>query len=223
MVTVACVFWGNKFSEDYVYNLRNAVERNTTVPHKFICFSDRKLEGIDCILLNQGFDGWWNKLQLFDGRLSGQVVYLDLDTLIVDNIDWLLNYDGTFAGIEDLGAINTHQPHLKGKLQSGVLAFNAEAMGWIWMEFFLSRDYVMKTYRGDGEYLNSLVTRRDLLQNLYSGQIKSYKYQVYPDKIEGTSIVCFHGRPSIVQSMSETITTPLSKYEPQSWVKDHWR
>lgn len=223
MVTVACVFWGDKFSTDYVYNLKSAVERNTTVEHKFVCFSDRTLDGIETILLKPGFTGWWNKLQLFDGRLSGRVVYLDLDTLIVDNIDWLLHYDGTFAGIEDLGSVNEHQPHLKGKLQSGVLAFNAEAVSWIWMEFFLSRDYIKNKYRGDGEYLNEIVTRRDLLQRLYSNQIKSYKYQVYPDKIDGASIICFHGRPSIIQSTSETITTPMATYEPQSWVKDHWR
>lgn len=223
MVTVACVFWGDKFSPDYVYNLKSAVERNTTVEHKFVCFSDRVLPGIETILLRPGFTGWWNKLQMFDGQLSGQVIYLDLDTLIVDNIDWLLSYKGIFAGIEDLGAINKHQPNLKGKLQSGILAFNSDLMDWIWMEFFLSRDYVLKTYRGDGEYLNALVINRDLLQQLYPNAIKSYKYQVYPDKVDGASIICFHGRPSIIQSMSETITTPRVTYKPQQWVKDHWQ
>lgn len=223
MVTVACVFWGNKFSSDYVYNLKRAVERNTTVEHRFVCLSDRPLPGIDTILLKPGFSGWWNKMQLFDGRLMGRIVYLDLDTLIVDNIDWLLNYDGKFAGIEDLGSVNEHQPHLKGKLQSGMLAFSGAAMAWIWMEFLLSSEYVTKTYRGDGEYLNALVLNRDLLQSIHPNEIKSYKYQVYPDKIDGASVICFHGRPSIIQSMSETITTPVATYEPQSWVKDHWQ
>lgn len=222
MVTVACVFWGTKFSSDYVYNLKSAVERNTTIEHRFVCFSDRQLDGIETILLKPGFSSWWNKLQLFDGRLTGNVVYLDLDTLIVDNIDWLLNYKGIFAGIEDLGSINAHQPHLKGRLQSGVLAFNAEVMGGTWLEFLLSHEYVMKTYRGDGEYLDAIIVKKDLLQRLYPNEIKSYKYQVYPDNIDGASIICFHGRPSIIQSMSETITTPMATYEPQSWVKDHW-
>ena len=223
MVTVACVFWGDKFSSDYVYNLKRAVERNTTIEHKFVCLSDRPLKGIDTILLKPGLNGWWNKMQLFDGRLTDRVVYLDLDTLIVDNIDWLLTYEGSFAGIEDLGSVNEHQPHLKGKLQSGLLAFSSSAMSWIWMEFFLSREYVTKTYRGDGEYLNDLITSRHLLQDLYPNEIKSYKYQVYPDKIDGTSIICFHGRPSIVQSMSETVTTPIAEYKPQQWIEQHWQ
>lgn len=222
MVTVACVFWGDKFSEDYVYNLKSAVQRNTTIQHKFICFSDRMLPGIDTILLKPGFAGWWNKLQLFDGRIDGHVVYLDLDTLIVDNIDWLLSYTGAFAGIEDLGSVNSHQSHLKGKLQSGILAFDAQAAGWIWDVFFFDHRNITKAHRGDGEYLNVAVSNRDLLQSIYPSQIKSYKYQVYPNNIDGASIVCFHGRPSIVQSISEIVTTPRDKYLPQSWIQDHW-
>ena len=101
MITVACVLWGNKFSDKYAQNLKSMVERNTTVPHRFICFSDRKIEGVETKFLRPGMQGWWNKLQLFDGTLKGRVVYLDLDTLITGNIDWLMNYDGAFAGIED--------------------------------------------------------------------------------------------------------------------------
>jgi hypothetical protein len=225
MVNVVCVFSGTKFSKDYVYNLKNAVERNTTVPHRFICLSDlnTELPGIDTMQLKPGYSGWWNKIQLFDGRLKGQVVYLDLDTLITGNIDWLLNHRGFFAGIEDLGAINSHQPWLKGRLQSGILSFNADQFGWVWTDFILSISSVMKTHRGDGEYLNSLITKRELLQNIYPDAIKSYKYQVYPDNIGNASIVCFHGRPSIIQSMSETITTPKAVYEPQLWVKEYWK
>lgn len=223
MVTVACVFSGDKFSADYVYNLKSAVERNTTVEHKFVCLTDKPLSGIDTIPLKPGFAGWWNKMQLFDGRLMGRIVYLDLDTLIIGNIDWLLNYKGVFAGIEDLGSVNKHQPHLKGNLQSGMLAFSGAAMEWVWMEFILNHNSVTKKYRGDGEYLNALVLNRELLQHEHPNEIKSYKYQVYPDKIDGASIICFHGRPSIVQSISETVTTPMNTYEPQKWVEDHWQ
>ena len=34
--TVACVYWGDKFPIEYVYNLKSAVERNTTIKHNFI-------------------------------------------------------------------------------------------------------------------------------------------------------------------------------------------
>lgn len=221
-VTVCCVFWGNKFTSDYVYNLKKAVEKNSTVPFDFVCYSDRVLEGIDCKLLAPGLSGWWNKLQLFKGDMKGRVVYFDLDTLITGNIDWLLQYDGSFLGIEDLGAINAHQPHLKGKLQSGVLAWRSEYMNWIYLEFMLQKDEIVSKFRGDGEYLDSIIKHRDLLQDLFPKQLKSYKYEVYPDNIDSASIICFHGRPSIIQSMSEKVTTPMREYLPQPWVKNYW-
>lgn len=228
MITVACVYWGTKFSKDYVYNLKAAVERNTTVPHRFVCLTDKPLPGIECRFLKPGYESWWNKIQLFDSSqdLGERVVYFDLDTLIVNNIDWLLNHNGWFMGIEDVGAVNKHQPHLKNKLQSGVLAFERNPNSYIWSEFVLGYDRIMDTFRGDGEYLDSVINpyHRTLLQHQYPGQLKSYKYQVYPGPPdESTSVICFHGRPSIEQAMAENITTPMRTYEPQPWIKDYWR
>ena len=230
MITVACVFWGDKFSDDYVYNLKSMVERNTTVPHQFVCFSDRELEGITTVKLIPGYEGWWNKMQMFntDFKLGNRVVYLDLDTLIVDNIDWLLEYDGMFMGIEDLGAVNKHQPELKGRLQSGVMSWDYRLNSHLWNRFTSSGE--SQRYRGDGEYLNHIVPKyqRDFIQKRYKGKLKSYKYQVYSEGItDDLSIICFHGRPSIPQAMTETVTTGWKNsgktYEPQDWIKDYWR
>lgn len=230
MITVACVFWGDKFSDDYVYNLKSMVERNTTVPHQFVCFSDRELEGIKTVKLIPGYEGWWNKMQMFntDFKLGNRVVYLDLDTLIVDNIDWLLEYDGMFMGIEDLGAVNEHQPELKGRLQSGVMSWDYRLNSHLWNRFTSSGE--SQRYRGDGEYLNHIVPKyqRDFIQKRYKGKLKSYKYQVYSEGItDDLSIICFHGRPSIPQAMTETVTTGWKNsgktYEPQDWITDYWR
>lgn len=231
MITVACVFWGDKFSEDYVYNLKSMVERNTTVPHQFVCFSDREIDGIKTRKLIPGYEGWWNKMQMFntDFRLNKRVVYLDLDTLIVGNIDWLLNYDGMFMGIEDLGSVNEHQSYLKSKLQSGVMSWDYRLNNHLWQRFISSNEH--KKFRGDGEYLNHIIPKyqRDFVQRRYKNKMKSYKYQVYSEGItDDLSIVCFHGRPSIVQAMSETVSTGWNGferkvYEPQDWIKDYWR
>lgn len=226
-VTVACVYWGNKFSKDYVYNLKASVERNTTVPHKFVVYSDRGFPGIETKILRPGYEGWWNKLQLFDpaNKCSDRMVYLDLDTVITSNIDWLLEDRSWFMGIEDVGAVNKHQPHLKNKLQTGVMSWDFNPNTMIWSEFVLSYDRVMDTYRGDGEYLSSIVNpyHRALLQHKYPDKLKSYKYDVYPGPPKkDVSIVVFHGRPSIEQAMTESITTPMATYDPQVWIKDYW-
>lgn len=226
MIDVVCVFWGTKFSVDYVHNLKAMVERNTTIPHNFICLSDRPIDGIETRFLKPGYSGWWNKIQMFDPNLyiSRRVVYLDLDTLVVNNIDWLLEYNGKFMGIEDVGSVNAHQPHLKNVLQTGVMSFDRSATFNIWTEFVFTHENVIKYFRGDGEYLQNLIKGRDLLQHLYPGKLKSYKYQVYPNRPDAeTAIICFHGRPSVVQAMNETITTPMRTYEPVDWIKEYWR
>jgi len=225
--TAVCVWWGNKFSVDYVYNLKAAIDRNTTNDVRFVCYSDRNLPGIETKRLRPGFEGWWNKLQMFDPtmKVDDHVVYFDLDTLITGNIDFLFEKNFWFMGIEDVGAVNAHQPHLKNVLQTGVMAWDFNANSFIFTDFIMNYDIIKNKFRGDGEYLNTKINpyHRKLLQHEYPGKLKSYKYDIYPGPPEkDVSIVCFHGRPSIVQAMSHTVVTPMRTYEPQSWIKDYW-
>ena len=227
MKTVVCVWWGDKFSVDYVYNLKAMVERNTTVPFRFVCYSDKNIPGIETKRLKPGVEGWWNKLQMFDPamKVGDYVLYFDLDTIITGNIDWLMNYNTWFMGIEDVGAVNAHQPHLKNVLQTGVMTWDHDANSHIYIDFLMNYDRIKNQFRGDGEYLNTKINpyHRKLLQHEFPGKLKSYKYDIYPGPPEkDVSIVCFHGRPSIVQAIEQTVTTPVKTYEPQKWIKDYW-
>jgi hypothetical protein len=227
MKTVVCVWWGDKFSVDYVYNLKAMVERNTTVPFRFVCYSDKNIPGIETKRLKPGVEGWWNKLQMFDPsmKVGDYVLYFDLDTIITGNIDWLMNYDTWFMGIEDVGAVNAHQPHLKNVLQTGVMTWDHDANSHIYIDFLMNYDRIKNQFRGDGEYLNTKINpyHRKLLQHEFPGKLKSYKYDIYPGPPDkDVSIVCFHGRPSIVQAMDHSVTTPMRTYEPQKWIKDYW-
>jgi hypothetical protein len=228
MITVVCVYWGDKFPIAYLENLRSMIKRNTTVEHKFVVLTDRHRKGFDCRILKPGFTGWWNKLQLFDTfhKLGDRCFYFDLDTVITSDLDWLFKYDGDFLGIEDVGSVNSHQPHLKNVLQSAVMSWTPMVGASIWNEFILRKDWAVKSFRGDGEYLHASVPKyqRELLQKKYPGKLKSYKYQIYNKGLDkDTSIVCFHGRPSIIQAMDETVVTPMQTFEPQNWIKDYWR
>ena len=110
-------------------------------------------------------------------------------------------------------------------LQTGVLSWDFNPNNYLWNEFVLGYDRVIDSYRGDGEYLSSRMNpyNRTLLQEKYPGKLKSYKYQVYPGPPDAeTSLICFHGRPSIQQAMVQEITTPMATYEPQQWIKDYW-
>lgn len=218
-VITAC--WGPAFPDEYVLKTKAMVERNTTIPHRFICFSDREIEGVETIRLQGNEPTFWNKMEIF--KESG--VFLDLDLVITGNIDWLLEYDGEFMGTEDLGAVNKHQPHLKGVLQSSVLSWQKPFGDWIYNYYQENKAMAQANFRGDGEFLNWLVPkdRREHVQYLYPGELASYKYQVYNKGVTTESIIDFHGRPNVHNAITETTKTSMRTYQPRPWIKEYWK
>jgi len=236
MIDVVCVLWGDKYSDYYVRILKAMVERNTTFEHRFICFSDREVEGVDCRpLIYEDLQGWWQKIYLFKegNKLNERVVYFDLDTVITGNIDWLMKYRGAFMGIENLG-VNNHKyedvTQYKGVLQSGVMAWNFPRMTTVWTTFDLPQNKanILANCRGDGEFLHALFKANNkqpkFIQHRWPGKLRSYKYECYENGLpEGTSIVCFHGEPSPYQAIHETVTPWGTVYEPREWVAEYWK
>lgn len=90
MLNVACVLRaGGKvgYTADWVDKLQRGVQRNLTIPHRFVCLSDCPVN-CERIELDTGDYGFWSKMQLFKpGVLTGPTLYIDLDTVICNNID----------------------------------------------------------------------------------------------------------------------------------------
>jgi len=90
MLNVVCLLrQGGKVGYDasWVKKLQRAVDRNLTIPHRFVCFSDCDVT-CERIPLIDGDHGFWSKMQLFrPGVLSGPTLFLDLDTVICSNLD----------------------------------------------------------------------------------------------------------------------------------------
>lgn len=93
MINIVCVLrQGGKVGYDatWVDKLKNSIERNLTIPHKFIALSDCAVN-CDRIPLDNIGAGYWAKIQLFKPSLfNGPVLYFDLDTVICKNIDELV-------------------------------------------------------------------------------------------------------------------------------------
>lgn len=78
------------YNDEWVYKLQRAVSRNLSIPYRFVCFSDIELD-CEYIKLEENFDGWWNKIQLFNPDFFlGETLYFDLDIVITDTLDDLI-------------------------------------------------------------------------------------------------------------------------------------
>lgn len=211
MLTVMSVLKsGGDFDATWVDKLKNAVARNLTIPHRFVCLSDVE---VPCARIHIGVDwpGWWPKLLLFmPGVISGPTVYFDLDTVITDNIDGLAKLSSNFALLRSF-----FQPSMVG---SGMMWFSGRNVPTeIYTKFAKMPEAYMAhhernrqgTYVGDQGFIYD-VLGADVpkLQDEFDG-IRSYKYHCVNRLVPGTKIVCFagHPRPNEVDD---------------KWVKEAW-
>lgn len=126
-LTVACVlrrgglYWGVRegpFFAKYVRILRDAVAAHLSLPHRFVCLSDSPVS-CDQLGMRDFWPGAWAKLELFrPGLFDGPVLYLDLDTVVLGQLDELarIALDGEFAAVS----------HRQGGLDAAVMAWRVD-------------------------------------------------------------------------------------------------
>lgn len=94
MLNVVCLLrQGGKvgYTAEWVDKLHQGIQRNLTIPYRFVCFSDCEVN-CERIELESGDHGFWSKMQMFKpGVLSGPTLYLDLDTVICGNLDEIID------------------------------------------------------------------------------------------------------------------------------------
>ena len=132
-LTVACVWVkGNvDYGVEYVSRLKAMCARHLVTPFRFVCFTDRPdvvsaIGDAVPIHLPRGMFGWWSKVEMFNPQhgLKGRVVYLDLDTLVVDDLGPIVHFPADFALVPHAGTFN-------GKNGLAVVKrFNSSVMVW---------------------------------------------------------------------------------------------
>lgn len=211
--TVFCVLKsGGSFTVEYVERLKNMVSRNTTIPHRFVCLTDIYINPKVCesIMLKHGYEKWWSKIELFRDGLtdSGRVVYFDLDTVIVGNIDNILAVKEDFIGIRPWNKVNRE----KGMMASGMMSWkNGGSFTFLYDNFDIHQ---IKQYPGgDQDYITSALKNRsiqpafwqDVIEGLYS-----FKRACRKKLPQDATVVCFHGNPR-----------PHQVNKP--WMKENWK
>jgi hypothetical protein len=203
--TIACVKVGSLYGPEYVNRLKAMVRRHTTRPYRFLCLTDDPT-GVSCATAPIGTNvpGWWAKLVVFQPHpaLEGdRCLFLDLDTVIMDNMDFLLDYGGEFAILRDF-----YQPREWG---SAIMSVAPGFGEHIWRQFNDMPLDVMTGFWGDQAWIRQCLARADLWQELFPGKIGSYKADALADSPREFAVCCFHGTPK--------------PHQVNGWVAEHWR
>jgi len=142
-MTVACVYVSGPYpyTPEYVIRLARMVRRWLARPFRFVCFTDQPglFEApIETIRIPATLPaapkaiGYWNKLQLFNPvhGLSGRVLFLDLDVLVVSDLAPIVDYPAPFALAADEIALEKPTPAINSVGLTILRQFNASAMAF---------------------------------------------------------------------------------------------
>lgn len=196
MLTVACVKSGSLYGPEYANRLFAMVARNLDAgtEGRFVCFTDDKtglIPAIQVESLPANVEGWWNKLHLFSPGVfchSERVLYLDLDTVIVGDLDKIAAWqpqEGEFAILRDF-----YRPD---GLQSSAMMWRGGVGAHIWQGWNAAGKPELEG--GDQEWIERQVRNPIILQDKFPGAFVSFKKDCIPYPPEGSSVVVFHGEP----------------------------
>lgn len=188
MITVACVLWQNvdsPYHPFHVNRLQKQVEPFAP-EHKFVCLTNaphwEQPKGIERIPLQEGWRGWWNKIELFrSGLFKGRVLYLDLDIEVVGDLTPIIEFSAKFASIKDYQ--NPKQ------INSSVMVWDAGAADRIFTEFDES---VIERRHGDQGWISEVMDA----ETFPRGWCPSYKLQVRRFGCpQDAKVIVYHGQP----------------------------
>jgi len=202
MTSVVCIKVGDKYGPEYVNKLERMVKKHTWADYEFVCLTDN-YKGLECqhaFPTGTHLEGWWSKLVLFKPHpvlKDKRIVYIDLDTVIVNNIDFLFEYKKAFCILKDFWA-----PSHNSSVMAIRQGFGEDIYG------VFDKD-MMNLYSGDQDWIFNRYPGADIWQGVAPGKIGSYKADNLQNGPKDFSLICFHGDPK-----PHTFT--------EGWVKDAW-
>ena len=235
---VICIKWGNKFGADYVNNLYKMVEKNLTLPHRFVCFTDNSngfVGGIEVRPLPElNDDGLpekaWKKLGLFTDKLAdleGDALFLDLDIVITKNIDSFFEVEGDFLIIKDWD----FPDDIIGN--SSVFRFKVNQHPDIIQNFYKEGKDIRKRYKNEQAFLSHQMNNKGILKYWPQNWCVSFKrnclykfpinYFKTPREPWECKILVFHGRPNPIQAYRGYMGKGGLRYiKPAKWLDNYW-
>lgn len=192
---------GNTFSMEDVYLLADHLHsKNKQIT--VYCLTNAIKQRINMLNVNliplfYEWPNWWAKMNLFAPELENlrPFLYMDLDTAVIKPIAYILQTIRQYNGVIMLRDFYRLKTAASGLMW---LPANNEKIKEVWKNWIKNPELNIRNFRGDQEFINSIIIPDSYWQDLYGG-IVSYKPNKIKRKVlDGTEkIVCFHGVPKI--------------------------
>ncbi len=215
---IICFLWGNWFNkrDEYLIKLKNMLNRNISIPYRFLCISDKDIKGIETLLLNpQSNLGNLPKLSIFSYHkfLNKQIFLIDLDIIILNNIDHILTYE------TDLCIRAEHFKKINNQWVPDGDLFLSNISNWSIVNDYINDNikYIERVTKGRERYFYKKFYKLfwpkiEFFQEVFPDEIQSYKQNRIRENglKENIKIVSFHGHPK-----------PHEVYD--KWIKNYWK
>lgn len=234
MINIVCLKWGVKFGPEYVNKLYNSISRNISKPFKFHCFTDNSAELNSNVIVHKlpydNLSGWWNKLYLFSNEIpfnkNDKILFVDLDTVITGNIDDIVNVDCTnlvvlrdfYTGLEKSVVGNDN-------VGSGLMMWFHGDYSFIWDKFIKDPEEAISLMKphGDQKWIQHCLSTRTYWQDVLPNQVVSFKVHCKEGLPDNARIICYHGKPSIPESITNYTKDWIWNLTPAMWIQEYWK
>lgn len=204
MLTVATLLWdanahsmyfSRMYDESWAVKLYNGFARNLTVPWRFVLFTDRPrdLPGeIKQEMLRSDEPGYGDCIEPY--RYGCPMILCGLDTVVVGSCDHLAAYC-----LNHTKLALPRDPFDNKRACNGVALIPA------------GHQHIYRNWpKGENDMVYLRKQEHDYIDDLFPGQVVSYKGYVKKNGIDGVKICYFHG-----QEKPHELDLP--------WLKEHWR
>jgi hypothetical protein len=219
-VDCACVIHGDAYGWVYVDRLFNMLKANCSYDIRLHVFTEASREVPEPYIKHTltewtGIAGprksWWYKMQMFNSEhFQGRLLYLDLDTVITKNLDWMWDTsESYFWSIRDFKYLwRSHW----NTLNSSVMLWDTKKYHWVWDKFAAQNiNALVRLFHGDQDFLASILNSKEI-RFFDTNAIKSWRWEVKDGGLDmktqlyrqpgagslispATCIMVFHGKP----------------------------
>jgi hypothetical protein len=222
MKTIITMKWGNSFHPFYVNILYNAVKKNVTGPLRFVCITDDSggiVPEVECfdikdLELGLSFEGSgaWKKIGIYQEKLfdiSGEVLFLDLDTIVTGSLDDFFDFEGRFISLYSWPnwkvnfKMSLGLNAWKKRVGTGVFRFIVGDQVHLFDYFNRNPDKIKSLYANEERYVADYVHGSDFWPSNWILSFKRhlrqpilwdrFKQPLHPPA--DCKLVAFHGKP----------------------------